>query len=128
MKRLTFAMVLLASSVSFAQQPASPVAPYAAITPTVTPEMWFYAQEMQRYDDPKEMVRRNAEFRAAERRSRIARAKWMGFSKARPIAEHTPFTSGYSPAWIARPLPPVYWLQGRLSSYSASNYADSISH
>lgn len=121
MKRLTFAMVLLASSVSFAQQPASPVAPYATITPTVTPEMWFYAQEMQRYDDRKEMVRRNAEIRAAARRSRIARAKWMGFSKARPIAEHTPFTSGYSPAWIARPLPPVYWLQGRLSSYSASN-------
>lgn len=121
MKQLTFAIALLAGSVSFAQQPSAPLAPYGPSTPTITPEMWFYNQQMQRYDDPKEMVRRNAEFRAAGRRSRIARAKWMGFSKARPIAEHTPFTSGYTPAWVARPLPPVYWLQGRVSSYSATN-------
>ena len=125
MKRLIFATMLLCSSVAYGQEPAPKTDPFAAITPTPTAEMWFYAQEMKRYDSPKEMVRRNAEFRAAERRSRIARAKWMGFSKARPIAEHTPFTSGYTPHWISYPMSPVYWLQGRVSSYSASNYVES---
>ena len=125
MKRLVLVMVLFASSVAYGQDPAPQTDPFAAITPTPTAEMWFYAQEMKRYDSPKEMVRRNAEFRAAERRSRIARAKWMGHSKARPTAEHTPFTSSYTPRWISEPLNPVYWLQGRFSTYSAANYHDS---
>ena len=125
MKRLALLVVLLAGTTVVAQEPVRNADPFANITPTPTAEMWFYAQEMQRYDNPKEMVRRNAEFRAAERRSRIARAKWMGFSKARPTAEHTPFTSGYTPQWIAEPLHPYYWIQERASSYSAANFSHS---
>lgn len=55
-----------------------------AITPTPTEGMWYYAQELKRYHSPREMVRQNAEFRANERRARIAMFKWLGFDRSRP--------------------------------------------
>ena len=68
----------------------------------MTPEMWFYQEEMRRHDDPKMAVRRKAEFRAAQRQRRIAAMEWYGFSNMRPIANPTPFTGGvYSPGWIS---------------------------
>jgi hypothetical protein len=68
----------------------------------MTPEMWFYQEEMRRYDDPKLAVRRKAEFRAAQRQRRIAAMDWYGFSNLRPTANPTPFTGGvYSPGWIS---------------------------
>ena len=38
----------------------------------VTPEMWFYEQQLREYLSPKMAVRRNAEFRAKQRRNRLA--------------------------------------------------------
>src|SRR4051794_40932465 len=61
-----------------------------------TPEMWFYAQERQRYDDPKAAVRRNAEFDAAQRQARLAARRWFGYSNARPIADPIPMMGDYS--------------------------------
>lgn len=66
----------------------------------VTPEMWVYSQELQRYDDPRQAVRRKAELRAAQRMSRIAAMKWYGFSNSRPQANPIPFMGSYSPAWV----------------------------
>jgi len=64
-----------------------------------TPEMWFYQQELQRADDPKKIVQRNAQRRAAERRDRIAAMRWYGFSNQRPQAHPYPWAGTYSPTW-----------------------------
>lgn len=66
---------------------------------TPTPEMWFYQQYRREYQDPKEAVRRKAEFRAAQRQRRIAAMKWFGLSNARPRVSSDPWHSDYSPGW-----------------------------
>jgi hypothetical protein len=90
------------------QQPAATLQPPVAsqqeplvVTPsTVTPEMWLYSQEMRRYDDPAQAVRRKAELRAAQRMQRVAAMKYFGMSNARPQAECIPMMGHYSPAWV----------------------------
>lgn len=66
----------------------------------VTPEMWIYSQEMQRYEDPRQAIRRRAELKAAQRHSRLAAMKWFGFSNARPQVNPVPFMGVYSPTWV----------------------------
>lgn len=80
----------------------------------MTPEMWFYQQEMRRYDDPRAAVRRKAEYRAAQRQRRIAAMEWYGFSNLRPQANPTPFASGvYSPGWVSNNYRhPMQWSGG----------------
>lgn len=77
---------------------------------TVTPEMWFYSQERDRYDNPAQAVRRKAEQRAALRSQRIATMKWFGFSNARPQASVTPMMGVYSPAWIGNGTDRYDWV------------------
>jgi len=102
------AFVLVAGS-AFA---AGPNDPYRATTEqqsslsiatsplTPTPEMWFYQQYINQYQDPHTMVRKNAELAAAHRRGRIEARRWYGFSNMRPVANidfvHTPAPS---PRW-----------------------------
>lgn len=62
----------------------------------LTPEMWFYIQERQRYDTPKYAVRRNAEQAGAQRAQRLAAQQWLGQSPERPSVYATPF-GGYLP-------------------------------
>ncbi|MFH1266594.1 MAG: hypothetical protein ABIK89_12770 [Planctomycetota bacterium] len=69
---------------------------------TPTPEMWFYQQYAEQYQDPKVAVRQKAEERAAQRRARIAAQKWYGFSNIRPTAGIDPVHGDYSPAWSGR--------------------------
>ena len=64
-----------------------------------TPEMWFYEQYVQQYQDPKAMVRQKAEFRSAARQRRIAARRWFGFSNMRPAASPDPYYGDYSPRW-----------------------------
>ena len=90
-------IVGLSASTARAQQPdnAADQAP-----PPTSSEQWYYQQMMERYENPKTTVRRNAEFRAQQRRSRIAAMKWYGLSNSRPVAAAQPFTSPiYSPSW-----------------------------
>ena len=94
-----------------AQQPEPPRAQVTdarlpQVTPTPTESMWLYVQEMRRYDDPKQAVRRNAEARAGQRRARIAAAKWLGYSKQRPMVMPTPTTSFYGPQLYTLPIAP----------------------
>jgi hypothetical protein len=77
--------------------------------PALTPEMWFYKQQIDRYDNPKAVVRRNAEFQHQQRLARMEALKWYGFSNARPVASPTPFTSMYSPAWQSNWHRPYAW-------------------
>jgi len=68
---------------------------------TPTPEMWFYQQYQEQYQDPKTMVRAKAEQRSAERRARLAAMRWFGFSNSRPRAGTDPVHGDYSPAWTS---------------------------
>ncbi|MHB8900049.1 MAG: hypothetical protein ACYC6Y_14975 [Thermoguttaceae bacterium] len=52
---------------------------------TATPEMWFYQEQMLRRADPKEAVRKKAEFRTAQREARLESRRWFGISVMRPM-------------------------------------------
>jgi hypothetical protein len=77
----------------------------------MTPEMWLYTQEMRRRDDPKEAVRRKAEFRTAQRQRRMAAREWFGYSNSRPTANLDPWNAGHSPHWSANnAMRPDQWI------------------
>jgi hypothetical protein len=77
---------------------------------TVTPEMWLYMQEMRRYDDPLQAVRRHAADRAAHRRARLAAMQWFGYSNTRPQANPMPMMDTYSPTWVSNSWNPYAWI------------------
>jgi hypothetical protein len=113
---LALTIVLVSGSLASAQQPAK-IQPgrgtgeQPVVTPeTVTPDMWYYSQEMRRHDDPKQAVRRKAEFVTQQRMRRIESMKWFGMSNARPYASTTPFMDQYSPAWIGNGYHPYQWV------------------
>jgi hypothetical protein len=77
---------------------------------TPTPEMWFYEQKRQERSDPRNAVRANAEFRAEQRRERLAAMQWFGYSAARPTHAVTPYTSSTpSPQWSSNTFDPFRW-------------------
>ena len=76
----------------------------------ITPEMWFYEQQLREYLSPKLAVRRSSEFRATQRRNRLAAMQWFGFSNLRPTASPDPWYGEYSPAWVgSSELHPMRW-------------------
>jgi hypothetical protein len=75
-----------------------------------TPEMWFYEQAIHRYDDPKNAVRAAAEFKANQRRARIAAMDWYGYSNLRPASGIDPFAGPLSPQWIGNGYYPNTWV------------------
>ncbi len=40
---------------------------------SATPEMWFYEQELRRYDDPRNAIRAQAAMKTAQRNARLGR-------------------------------------------------------
>jgi hypothetical protein len=77
----------------------------------MTPEMWLYSQEQRRHDDPKDAVRRKAEYRTAQRMRRMAAREWFGYSNARPVANPDPWNAGYSAHWSANnAMRPDQWI------------------
>lgn len=110
-----FTAALLAPAIASAQQPASHRGEaereisVGEIAPTQ--EMWFYQQELKRYQDPKLAIRRRAEYRAAQRERRLASQEWFGISPLRPPANHTPLLGGmYAPAWAGNSREPFRWM------------------
>ncbi len=78
--------------------------PITSVSPgelKATPEMWFYEQYMQQYQDPKMAVRARAEFEADQRQRRLAAMRWFGMSNSRPKACCDPFHNDYSPGWYS---------------------------
>lgn len=75
-----------------------------------TPEMWFYEEQLRRYENPRVAVRRNAEIRAEQRRERIASMKWYGYSNLRPRANPTPWGASYSPQWSSNSADSFSWV------------------
>ena len=112
---LTLLVVVLASAAARGQEPAPgekqpPIeraTSFSQMTPT--PGMWFYDQAQRQYNDPKQSVRRKAEFMADQRRRRIAAMAWYGFSNSRPVVNPTPYTGTYSPMWVANSTYPSMW-------------------
>jgi hypothetical protein len=83
---------------------------------SATPEMWFYEQTLQRYNDPKVAVRANAEFKADQRRARMAAMSWYGYSNSRP-ASGIDVTHGPAQAqWAGNGSNSQYWVAPRASS------------
>jgi hypothetical protein len=77
---------------------------------TPTPDMWFYQQYQQQYQNPKEMVHRNADFKAAERLRRLNSQKWFGASNQRPKVTSDPYNGDYTASWVSsNPFYPNRW-------------------
>jgi len=72
--------------------------------------MWFYLQELRRYENPQVAVRRKAEKKGEQRRHRLAAMKWYGYSQSRPTANSTPWTGVYSPNWVGNGADPYQWV------------------
>lgn len=117
MKRIALslaALMLLGSGVSLAQNKGKvnlrrDTQPGALSDTPLTPEIWLYEQERERYDDPQAMVRRRAEVRGAQRQRRLASMKWYGLSNARPDYTPTPWFGPQSPRWGSNSLHPFLW-------------------
>ena len=75
-----------------------------------TEDMWFYLQELRRYDDPQVIIRRKARKKADQRRQRLAAMKWYGYSQGRPPANPTPSMGYYSPMWAGNGYDPFVWI------------------
>jgi hypothetical protein len=102
-------LVAAMAAKSPAQQPNNAARDTAAAEAPLSPEMWFYKQQLERYDNPKTAVRRNAEFQNQQRMARLETLKWYGFSNSRPTASPTPFMTMYSPAWQSNWGRPFAW-------------------
>jgi hypothetical protein len=109
MKRLAIAQVLLLLLVlpARAEKP-TPAPTRLGLDPSVassdlkvTPEMWFYDQQMRQYQDPKMILRQKAEARAEQRTRRIESMRWFGLSNSRPTVNADPFNGDYGPRWTS---------------------------
>ncbi len=102
---LALAVVSLMSGTGFAQNPKSRGAKQKEFDLTRQPSwsrmipteaMYMYEQHKRDFLDPTMAIRRRAEYKAWERRSRLAAQRWYGYSNSRPTRHPTPFTSGSS--------------------------------
>ena len=112
LRRVMLALLMCASVASWApaQEPQGEAAGAISLGELqVTPEMWFYEQEMRRYSDPRQMVRAKAEFRSQQRQHRLAALHWFGYSNSRPVANMTPTCGQYQPCWVGNSATPFHW-------------------
>jgi hypothetical protein len=83
------------------------------ITPgevTATPEMWFYQQERNRWENPKEAIRRRAQFQTAQREARMAARRWFGVSNSRPTVSAAFMNGEAGATWTGGdPFYPYRW-------------------
>lgn len=135
--RTVFSLVLLMGSLPVFAKEAGPelfaeaappgdvatVAKPSLLTPELatpaqtTPEMWIYAQEQKRLDDPRQIMRRKSQQEGIWRRERIAAREWFGLSNLRPTANPIPSMSAtYSPSWGGNHWDPFRWTDPRVSA------------
>lgn len=109
-----------------AARPSKTAAPETEKTPSpnslslsqMPPEMWLYLQERERHDNPKEAVRRKAEYRTEQRLRRMAAREWFGYSNARPMVNPEPFHAGYSAHWSGNnPMRPDQWVGNNRTAF-----------
>jgi hypothetical protein len=126
MTRFAFCLSLvmaLSCSAAWAQDvsfgPAKDVdPPQAEKEHTLTPEMYRYLSDLQRYGGPQDLTRVRAAREADQRKERLAAMRWYGYSNSRPMAAATPFTSQYGPRWVGgRNNPYFWWDMGNFQSH-----------
>jgi hypothetical protein len=100
--------IVLAQDLDKLQKPGTQLVPDDQVTQTE--DMWFYLQELRRYDDPQMAIRRRAETKGRQRRERLAAMKWFGYSQSRPVANPTPSMGYYSPMWAGNGCDPFLWI------------------
>jgi len=105
------AVLAISCTSAMAQEPAQVPSSISTGQITPTPEMWFYQQYMDQYQDPQMSVRRKAEFQAEQRARRLAALRWFGLSNSRPLAHSDPYHHDYSPRWVSN----NYWYPMRWS-------------
>lgn len=121
MSRYLFALAIisvLASTRAHAEPPNIVRTSAANATPVdlsagqvaATPEMWFYTQELRRYDDPRTAIRDQAAMKTAQRNARLAAMQWYGFSNSRPLSGCDPLHGVYSPRWVSNGYMPSEWV------------------
>jgi hypothetical protein len=81
------------------QEEAAKVETPAPKEHTLTPEMYRYLSDLQRYGGPQDLTRQRAQREADLRKERLNAMRWYGYSNSRPMAAATPFTSSYGPRW-----------------------------
>ncbi len=120
MSRYFFGVAILAALAATRVQAESPkVMPTSATSSAVdlstgqvsaTPEMWFYEQELRRYDDPRNAIRAQAAMKTAQRNARLAAMQWYGFSNSRPLTGVDCLHGVYAPRWVSNGYNPAEWV------------------
>lgn len=120
MSRYFFGVAILAAlAASRAQAEPPKVMPTSATSSavdlstgqvTATPDMWFYEQELRRYDDPRNAIRAQAAMKTAQRNARLAAMQWYGLSNSRPLSGCDPLHGVYSPRWVSNGYMPSEWV------------------
>jgi hypothetical protein len=131
MKRLVFALVALlmcyagAASAQNRNERGGSERPISLGELTPTPEMWFYEQARRDYENPKNAVRRKAEYQAAQRQHRLAAQRWFGYNNSRPLAGADPMYGLGSPRWTGNGYDAFEWrgIGGTTILYKADNGA-----
>jgi len=95
-------------------QPEVAAQPAPALPPMVAP--WTPSDNYSSYVTPRELVQRNAAWKAEQRRQRMAGLSWMGYSPSRPPASPAAFCGTYSPRIVGMgvylPLPGAIYQPG----------------
>lgn len=112
MSKTYFAIVvtlsLAAAAPLSAQEPPEPGTMPPADT-RMESDLYLYLQAMERYEEPRQAVRRKAEEKSAQRRDRLASMKWYGYSPSRPTTNYVPWTSSYGQHWVGNGPNPYSW-------------------
>ena len=72
--------------------------------------MWFYTQELRRYDDPRNAIREQAAIKTAQRNARLAAMQWYGLSNSRPMTGVDCLHGVYAPRWVSNGYNPAEWV------------------
>ena len=91
---------------------------------SATPQMWFYEQALARYNDPKYAVRAAAEFKANQRRARMAATQWYGYSNSRPAMGMDPVSGPTQSQWIGNGYQPTSWIAPSVSMWAIPGVAN----
>ena len=93
-------LILCVSGIGRAENGVRPAPPDATVqTAPALPAMvapWSQSEDYARYDTARDAIRRKAEWKAEQRRMRMAGLSWLGYSPLRPPASPVPSMSSYS--------------------------------
>ena len=112
-------LLLLPAAAWGQNSPAKPKPETVPPQPPALPSMvapWTPPEDYDRYVTSRDLVHRNAAWKAEQRRQRMAGLSWMGYSPSRPPASPAPTCGSYSPNVVGTgvyfPLPGAIYQPG----------------